>query len=123
MFTRTKRFGIRMITLVSIGVIVSFILSIIAAYVQDNNPVQYNVMGITMPPWFYFVLALNAVVFIFGGGNGVFAAYSFLLESGALKFNRSENSDISEVEQEAVPFESADEDTAPVYDPQLALTR
>jgi len=122
MFERSKHFGMKTVGFLSVGIIVSFVMSLIAGYVQDNSPAQYNVMGVTMPPWFYFVLALNAVVFLFGMGNGLIAIYSVFLESGAVRLNKDD--ELPEVEQSPVVFtDEAEHAPVPVYDPQLALTR
>ena len=125
MFAHSKRFVVRAVTLFSVGIIVSFIMSAIAGYVQDNTPAQYNVMGVTMPPLFYFVLAINAVVFLFGFGNAIAGAVMFFVESGAVHLDRKGELE-PVVEQETVTF-TAEETPAynpdVVYDPQLALTR
>jgi len=126
MFTKSKHYGMNSLGLISVGIIVSFVMSIVVGYAQDNSPAQYNVTGVTMPVWFYLILAVNAVVLLFGVGNALLAIIAVVQESGAAKIE-SKNVASMERESEPVEFDVVQEDLhheeSMVYDPQRALER
>jgi hypothetical protein len=126
MFTKTKSHVAKAIGGLAIGIIFAFILSLMVG-MQDTT--HYNVMGITMPWWFYPLCALDSLPFIYGGFHALLTVVSAWVES-RVHADREYNG--AEVEPQRVQFEVsdlADEDIydssiePDVYDPQKALQR
>lgn len=116
MFARTKSHGFKAATAIMVGIIASFIMSGVAGALQNTQ--SYNVMGVTMPFWFYLVLAGIAVLFIVGAGQALAAIYAFYRESGA----GDDSLDPEPIRpNQAVTFDDEADAESEVYDPQKAL--
>ena len=121
---RTKRHAFHAITIFCISFILSFVLSCIAGWIQDNSPLTYNVMGITLPGWFYPILAVNAVLYIVAGGKFIMAIAMAALESGAIRSAHSHAAEvISDNDYNGTEVNQPTFTDAQTYDPAMALQR
>lgn len=85
MFARSKKAGLSAAKVMGFGLVMAFILTWVASAMQENGIAQYNVMGVTMPPWFYGLLVINSIVFLVGSYKVIIAFLAIMGETGAFK--------------------------------------